>query len=387
MKKFSRVFIMFVLISILFITSVFATSVNEYKEIDNQDESINDDIMLVLSEESNDNIIDNDLFVTEENISIEKNVYGNLYLIGETINIFSEYINGNIFVIGKNVTINSDINGSVYIIAEKVSISGVMQNVYAISDEITIAEDAECTDVKTINGTLNIEGNVLRDVYTISDIVNISNNDYATVLGTLFASGEIVGNIDRINSIGIIEIPDLGVYSDSIENAIKIFFFISTETTALFIIILIVAFSSQKTFGKNDFKENMLKDILFGYLYYILTILLILLLLLTLIGIPAAMLLAVVVWFMFWKINLTVVAIEISSALLDTIKKSDSKKTTSKFLTIIVAFIIFTLVMCICHIENIGPIIKNIISVYGFGIIIRKLTNRNKKNEDIVEVL
>ena len=76
-----------------------------------RDSATEDGIMPISNDMLNfENIAETDIFLIEQNISVEQSVNGNVYLIGENVNINSGTINGNVFVIAEDVTIKGSIS-------------------------------------------------------------------------------------------------------------------------------------------------------------------------------------------------------------------------------------------------------------------------------------
>lgn len=384
MKKFLKVTAIFLIIMTIFVSISFATSIKDIEMKESQKDILN---LMTTTENSliNENVINSDLYLSEENISVEENVNGNVYLIGKNVNVVSSRIEGNIFILGDSVTINSNISGSIYVLGNNVSISGTMNDIYAVVDKINILEDSICRDIKVVGTKINISGIVNRDLYGATGQVEITET--GKVNGTLSSAKEVLGNTDNVNEIKIIEdiTPDINSseekmqeVSEAIEKWINIFFFISAEMTGLIILAIIVGFTSKKKINTSDFKENSLKDTMFGLVYFGLAIAIIIVLMLTVIGIPVSILLALILWFIFWKITIPVASIQITKALLD-------KKEKSKVFVCFIAFIIFTLIRCINFIPSIGSVFETIVSLYGFGYMIRSIIRKNKE-EDLNEV-
>lgn len=380
MKKFLKVTAIFLIILMIFVSISFATSINDIEMKESQKDILN---LMTTTENSliNENTIDSDLYLSEESISVEENVNGNVYLIGKNVNVASSRINGNVFILGNSVTINSNISGSIYVIGNNISISGSMNDIYALAENMDILENSICRDIRVVGTKINISGIVNRDLYVATGQVEIAET--GKVNGILSSAKEVLGNADNVNEIKIIEDITSDIdsseekmqeVSEAIEKWINIFFFISAEMTGLIILVIIVGFTSKKKINTSDFKENALKDTMFGLAYFGLAIAIIIVLMLTVIGIPVSILLALILWFMFWKITIPVASIQITKVLLD-------KKDKSKVFVCFIAFIIFTLIRCLNFIPNIGSVFETIVSLYGFGYMIRSVIRRNKEED------
>lgn len=390
MKKFLKIATIFWILSMLVMSISFATTINDIEMTQDQKEIL--DLMSSQSDleniDGNLGTINTDVFLTEDSISVEENVNGNLYLCGDVVNVASQNIDGNVFILGNNVTINSNISGSVYVLGSYIDISGTMNDIYALTENMNILENTTCRDVKVFGSNIKVAGNINRDLYAVSGEVEIQDTASANVGGVLSSPNAVIGNTDKVNEIQIIEDTTVNIEENqeeieqigaSIVNGINVFFFISAEMTALIIIALIVAFTSKKKIQTSDLKENIVMDTVYGLAYFGLVIAVIIALLFTIIGIPVSVILALVLWFIFWKITIPVASIEIAKVVL-------KQETKSKVLVWFVAFIIFTLVQCCNFIPTVGGLIKGIISLYGFGYMIRSVIRRNKADDSNKEV-
>lgn len=334
-----------------------------------------------------DSSIDSDLFLQEDNITLENKVNGNIYAMGDTIKIASPEINGNIFAIaGTKIEINGKINGSVYVISENLELQGTMNDVYAISTNVTLGEEASIRDFKVISENTIIDGVVNRNAYVLGENVNIGESYSAKVDGTLYTSAEILGSTANINSIEKIEKEEKEIISDEemekigtgILTVFNLIFFYSTEVIGLVIISIIVMFTAKDKMHDSEFKTNIFMDLVYGLLYFVGGWGIVIALMLTVIGIPVAFILGLLLVLVCWKITIPVATIEISKMLF----KEGNK---SKFFVAIVAFLIFTAINIIAFNPTIGSLVKNLVSLYGLGHLGRNLFGKRK--EEVAEIL
>ena len=382
MKRIVKIMGILVILLALLISSVYAAEL----EVDVNEETLNllSSSIKTLGTET----INTDVFLAEENILLQNDVNGNVYAVGTIVNISSKNIDGDIFVIGEEVIIDSNVSGNIYAIANNFNVSGNLKDAFVLAEMVNLNENVNCRDFKIIGTNTNLAGNVNRDLYAVSGDVNISNT--GKVGGILSTVSDVIGNVDNANEIQIIEdifanFENTEVQIDEFaEKAVKtlgVFFFITSEVTGLLIIALIVLFTSRKQINISELKEHGLKDTLYGLAYYFIAILIIIGLVFTIIGIPVSILLCIILWFIFWKITLPVASIQIAKAIL----KQENK---SKFVVWLLAFVIFTLVQIIAGLNAFLGIIKTIISLYGFGYMIRSIIRKNKTEEvQQVEIL
>ena len=331
--------------------------------------------------------INTDVFLMEDNALIKNNVNGNVYVVGETINISSENIDGDVFVIGEEVTINSNITGNIYVIANNFYISGSLKDAFVIAENLNIKENTSSRDFKIIGTNIKLDGIVNRDVYAVSGDINIA--DTGKIDGILSYAGEIDGNTENVKELKIIEDvfiefektdEQIEYFFETVAKSISLFFFFTAEMAGFIIIAILVLFTSKKQINNSELKEYGLMDTVYGLLYFGATILIIIALVFTLIGIPVSILLGLILWFIFWKITIPVASIQLTKAIL----KQENK---SKVFVWFISFIIFTLVQCTVFIPTFGGLIKAIISLYGFGYMIRSVLRKNKAEETNVEII
>lgn len=382
MKRIVKIMGILGILFTLLISSVYAAEL----EVDVNEETLN--LLSSSIKTSGTETINTDVFLAEENILLQNDVNGNVYAVGTIVNISSKNIDGDIFVIGEEVIIDSNVTGNIYAIANNFNVSGNLKDAFVLAEMVNLNENVNCRDFKIIGTNTNLAGNVNRDLYAVSGDVNISNT--GKVGGILSTVSDVIGNVDNANEIQIIEdifanFENTEVQIDEFaEKAVKtlgVFFFITSEVTGLLIIALIVLFTSRKQINISELKEHGLKDTIYGFAYLCIAILLIISLVFTIIGIPVSILLCFMLWFIFWKITLPVATIQIAKAIL----KQENK---SKFVVWLLAFVIFTLVQIIAGLNAFLGIIKTIISLYGFGYMIRSIIRKNKTEEvQQVEIL
>lgn len=335
-----------------------------------------DNLLTMAAPDSNE--INSDLFLTQENISVEKIVKGSLYLIGDNIKISSPVVDGNVFAIGDEIDITGKINGCVYAISKNVKVSGEVEDLYIISNSLNISENAYCRDVKVTGNNVEIEGKIARNLYALTDNVNIANTERASIDGTLFITGNVTGATDKINEISKIDkgtekIEELEEIGEGLGKAFEAFGFISAAIGAFFIIGIILICTKKSDTYATDAKEMFVSDTLRGLKNWLLCALIAILLFVTIIGIPVSILFIFVIWILFYKVNIPVATIEISKLIF----KNSSK---SKWKVFIIAFGVFLVLQIVSRIPILGILIKYIVSLYGFGFMYRKLFKKDNEN-------
>lgn len=374
MRKNMRILGIFLIMFFVFSSLCLATNViNEDSLITTND--LNQEVMPISEEEENTlNEINSDVFITQENVNVTDAVNGSLYLIGNNVRVSSPKVKGNVFVIGNEIVIDGNIDGCVYAIGTEIEVLGTVNDLYLITNELEILENAICRDIKIVGENVEIAGDITRDLYALSGNIEIKDTENSNVGGIITTTGNVTGRTDKVNDISKIEVKveKNNEFINAFVKAIKTFYFISTAIMAFVIIGIIVLATKKQDVYKSEVKEMFLKDTLNGLIYWAISILITIALMITVLGIPVAMLLAGVIWFLFWKINIPVASIEFSKFVL-------KDNTNSKWMVFIVAFAIFVIVQLISSIPVLGALIKSIISLYGFGFLYRKIFKRDKE--------
>ena len=375
MKNILKIAYIFVIILITIITISYAAEMNFEVNEEEVNTILNNTTELLKNE-----TINTDLILTDDDITLNNNVNGNIYLKGEIINISSEIIDGDIFVFAEEVTIDSNVNGNVYAFSNNLNVSGNIKDIYFFGENINLGENTICRDLKVFASNINIEGIISRDLYAATGEVNLSKE--GKIRGTLSTTNDNLDYQENINEIILIEDitekfkiseSEIEVLIENIIKIIKISLIILSEITGLIIITLILLFSSKKSINNSiELKDYGLMDTVYGFVYVMLSFFIMVVLILTVIGIPISIMLGLILLIVCWKIAIPMASIQFAK----TILKQENKP---KVLVWIVAFIIFTFIQMLGYYDLFfGGLIKIIISLYGLGYIIR---NRIRKNE------
>lgn len=123
--------------------------------------------------ESNDeNFKRNDVYLTGDNVTIDYIIDGNLFVVANTVTINSQ-VGGDAFICANTVTIEEDgyIFSNLFTFSKNVDIKGVVYDLYAASENITI-NGYVYRDIRIGSNTVNILGTVGRNAYV--DCVNLN---------------------------------------------------------------------------------------------------------------------------------------------------------------------------------------------------------------------
>ena len=100
------------------------------------------------------------------NVLLNGYVNGNSFLMGQKVTI-SGYVKGDLFVMANSLVIESgaEVTGTVFALAKEIKISGKVNDVYALSQEFTLAENGfVARDLNLSVSTATFQGKVGRDV-------------------------------------------------------------------------------------------------------------------------------------------------------------------------------------------------------------------------------
>lgn len=346
---------------------------------------INEEVGTLYSEE----YVESDVFLINTSISYNKNVNGNVYLMGKDIEISSSWINGNVFVMGQHITIRGAISGSVYAMGETVNIEteGV-GTVYVLAEYLNLGNNANIVnDLKASADTVNINGNVYRELYIGARSVNVSDTSEYLAKGKVYYSDSCEDASGKLENIQVVKTED----SQEVEEKVK--FAITGATiksqiiniiSAVLVIAVIYFIVKNRNIEPEGLSVNSIfKSLGIGLSWLIFTPIVALVLLCTIVGIPLSIIL----------ITLYIVALYISVpvASLNLGKLISNKLSQSKSIMIIViSALVYVAVELISIIPIIGGVIKFLVVLYGLETLMKTILSKDKKvekKEEVVEVV
>lgn len=352
---------------------------DEIPELPDEFKYIEDDIPYLTDEYSDyyDDENNDDVFIINDTINIDGYTDGNVYLIGNTVNINSEEINGNVFIIANTVNINSYISMSSYIMANSINV-----------------KDSDLTDAYFLADKVNIDEDVI--IYRNAKILSSSINMDGQIYGKLTYTGNLnKGENSIIEDIEEIETVDSSDIESSIKETTKIiksFFEMWKICTAIIIIFVIVLlrkdnFSINKTtednksiFYTNKQMNDVFIDIIKGLIYIVLCIIAFIILFVSLVGIPLGILL-VLIYIITVFVAEPVACIEIAQMF----KLKSNSKRKLKVIVALIAIAIYVVVALLKSFEEIkiiGSLLSFGILLYGLGTMVNWIFFRNKKKEE-----
>lgn len=319
-----------------------------------------------------------DVYVLEDNASIESYIDGNLYVLADNVDIAS-YVDGNVFLMGKNITIKGDITGSLFACGENINfLSGYAKDVYFYSENIFMTENASIErEAKMFAETITISGLINGDTYTSAKKVIVTDN--AIIDGKLTYYGELSkASEDQIGSIEKkeIKLPEISTKSKVISKVERI---LIKTTTALIITGLIVVATNKKMEG-NITLSGTLKGVFAGAGWIVLIPIIVIFLMLSIVGLPAALILLILYVLMYF-VAIPAVALQISAYILN-IKNKDSK-----LLLWLLAVVIYCALAIVRLIPILGAILTILLGTYGFNLILKTIFSKKKKEVNIEPVV
>ena len=117
-----------------------------------------------------------DVYLMDDNVTVDYIVDGNLFVIADTVTINSQ-IGGDAFIIAKKIIVDEKayIFNNLFAMADSIEVKGIIFDVYALADDFTISGGYIYRDAKLSCKTLNINGTIGRDAF-----VNCSNINFNT---------------------------------------------------------------------------------------------------------------------------------------------------------------------------------------------------------------
>lgn len=347
-----------------------------------RDSATEDGIMPISNDMLNfENIAETDIFLIEQNISVEQSVNGNVYLIGENVNINSGTINGNVFVIAEDVTIKGSISGSVYAIAKNAKIeTNTVNTVYAIAENATLAENSNVIfDFDVIAKKLDIQGNVNRMLNAAVDILEVAQTAEYIEKGKVVYTGECTGKTDLLNNVELVknekeestQESEKEILTNKIQSVL-----INIVTASIIIAVLFFIVKNKDTEKSEDYGNVIGMGILKGLLFVILVPLISIALLFTIVGVPIGLFM-IVLYIIALYISMSVASLKIGQMIYE------KTSCENKAITILFAICVYIVTRLISLIPVVG-FINCLVSLFGLGILMKWMfgNKKEKKTQD-----
>lgn len=173
--KFSLLFVCSIL---LIFASVTANAVVEPRTTDSSEDgimpiSIDEDEVSTQKNENNSKT----LYLGGSSVNIDYPVDGNVFVLANNVTISGKII-GNVFILAQNVNIESKayINSTLFVCAEDLTISGVVFDVFSITESTSINSSARILRDATMGGgSLDLAGTISRDANLGFNSINVAS--------------------------------------------------------------------------------------------------------------------------------------------------------------------------------------------------------------------
>lgn len=310
-------------------------------------------------------IIDGNAYIIAENVIIKGRIFGDLFVLANTVSIEGAYIYNNVFVCANNFTVSKE---------------GVIYQLYAACNTINIGSDGVVyRDLLATAANITINGSVGRDAFvTASEQLNIIENE----------TGRNIYNNLKYSAKSEIQIPEEAVAGEieytplveqNVQNNIWDYVFdllYSLVFTA--VVFLLITFLTPK-FVNNSYNlitKSFGKTTLVGLIVLLIVPIISIALLFApaLISVSFAL---IAVYILILSIGTALVSICIANFIINKIKKD--KKVILLLLTLAVNIVIWLLQL----VPYLSIVISLAIALYTLGLIITNLLPKKEKLKEI----
>ncbi len=394
-NKFKITLILALLLIFLLIPFAHAVTENDARIGDDaisiqEDNQLEEDEFI---EEADKNAKNTDVYLFGDDITIDYTVIGNAFIVGNNVKI-SAPIGGDAFIIAKNITIEESgyIYSNLFSCSEKLVIKGIVYDLYATASNITLAESGYVyRDIRSTSSNIDILGTIGRNAYIACDKISLTSNQKTTDYNsdsTESSTGVIYGNLEY-SSTNQITIPENSVtgevrytqISSNSNNSITIIdIIVSIISTIVFtaVIWLILNWLAPKYIEKSKklLTSKPLPVIGFGFLGLIVIPVITFILLLLSITIELSLLL-LGIYIILIALSTTIFTISISEFI------SEKLNINKKWLHLIVAIVVASIIYLIKLIPYIGGIVGFVCVILGLGLLVKGILP-NKEKEQII---
>lgn len=363
--------------------------------IDSNTEPTNPDNQDNSTENTDNNILYEDLYLIDNNVTMDKIVDGNVYIFGDKVKITGK-VNGNLFIFANEITFASPydendtehseenysyVTGSVYACANKIEFNAIARDIYIACNNFNMSyESYILRDVRIAASNIALRGYITRDAYLYGDNFdfgikseNEEENNSALICGDLhyYTNSEI-----SIPEGVVIGETSFTKFADSDDSSKTVGDYLMNLLSAIIytlVIYLVFIWLAPEFFEKTSelLKTSSLPIFGIGTLILIVVpIVTFILLCLSLVSISITL---ATVYGLLLAISFTIVSGSLTYLLKDKLGFADKKL----LLLLITTIILWGLK----QIPFVGPIITIFISIFGIGLIIKKVCFKNKVSE------
>ena len=385
LKKKTKFIVLVLAFLLIFSTFSFATDTvtptsevpgdNARTEGEVPNENTNPDTHQHLEED----IYNGDLYLFDNDITMDKLVDGNVFLFGKNIKVTGQ-VNGCLFAFGDNVTFeeSSYIIQSIYVMANKLTLNGSANDLYACANKIDASNSCFIIrDMRVAANSFNFSGGVGRDAFVgannfyfdqtvdksaliYGNLTYYSSNELS--LGPDFVQGDISYNKEaNDNSVATIIIQKVIILCNSILYVLVVF---------LLCLWLAPKFLSQINTYMNV--GNCAKAFGIGLLSIVIGIASGFILLFTVVGIPVGIA----------TILLTILLVSIATAITSisiTYKLKEKFAYSKNYMTYLTLIGIVFVIWALKLIPYVGIAISFVVTSIGVGIVVNYIFTKKEK--------
>ena len=332
-----------------------------------------------------------DVYLTGDDVKVDYIVDGNLFILANTVTISSQ-IGGDAFICAKTINVEKEgyIYSNLFAAANEVNISGVVYDLYTTANTLNI-NGYVYRDIRTSSDTLNFSGVIGRNAYVYSKNIEISSNsdgqssvtNKATIYGDLNYSSSSEASIPEGTVTGSVNYSPVttSTKSKSISSYILALGRFIVTVLVIWLLYLWLAPKFLENTGALLSKKLLPvigSGILTPIIFVIAFVLLLILGLTSNIAIIGTMLFAVLL-----MISNSTFVIAVNNLVCK--KFNISKNTTTFGVLIITSAVIWLLEL----IPVVGSILNFVIMIIGLGILVtaiipeKEKSNKNSKKEEI----
>lgn len=331
--------------------------------------------------DENNDTVENDVFLLEQNVNFNKNINGNMYVMGRNVNVSLQYINGNIFVMGENVKISGYVNGSIYVFAKDVTIDTQSVNtIYAFGSKLELLKNANImNDVNAFLKDLNIDGNIYRNLNAFTENINITGNAQYIGTGNVEYTGQYTDNNEKLANVNLKKVEKNKENTEEVKGIINLALikakFVKVISTVLIIAVIYFITKNRNSEKTEEYISVVGKDILTGLLWIILVPIAFIILLITVIGIPLSMII-LTIYILALCISIPVAVLRISEMIFDKTTQSN------KWMILLYAICVYVVIELISLIPIVGGLVRFLLVLFGVGSIIKYIFKLRQKSSD-----
>lgn len=332
-----------------------------------------------------------DVYLTGDDVKVDYIVDGNLFILANTVTISSQ-IGGDAFICAKTINVEKEgyIYSNLFAAANEVNISGVVYDLYTTANTLNI-NGYVYRDIRTSSDTLNFSGVIGRNAYVSSKNIEISSNsdgqssvtNKATIYGDLNYSSSSEASIPEGTVTGSVNYSPVttSTKSKSISSYILALGRFIVTVLVIWLLYLWLAPKFLENTGSLLSKKLLSvigSGILTPIIFVIAFVLLLILGLTSNIAIIGTMLFAILL-----MISTSTFVIAVNNLVCK--KFNISKNTTTFGVLIITSAVIWLLEL----IPVVGSILNFVIMIIGLGILVtaiipeKEKSNKNSKKEEI----